>query len=245
MTHPVQYGMGIMHFMPGGQIRAGDHDDRQPQCARGADFGISPRPAGVFRHNQRNCVLAHQGEVTVKAERATVDLDVMVGQGGRCFGRIDETQQVEMLWSRGESGQVHAPDGQHDARGGPVQRGDGTVDIRNMGPIVPRLGCPGRAGQCGERHAGFRTGGNRIPAHLRGKGMRRVNHMGDGGLAQIVHQPRNTAEPANPLWQRLSNWPRDATGKGDRAPHTCIAHGATKRRGFGRAAKNEQVWLHV
>jgi hypothetical protein len=61
-------------------------------------------------------------------------------------------------------------------------------------PIITRPCAPAFALEPHQRHAHLGTGGNRMTAHLRGKGMGRVDHMGDPLVLQIGAEPFDAAK---------------------------------------------------
>ena len=90
--------------------------------------------------------------------------------------------------------------------------------IRYMYPLIAGLGRP-----CGSLHrqqwnAKFRTCGNRMAAHLRGKGVGGIHHMADVLVAQVLHQTLHTAKTTH------------AGGQGGRAPRQRCAGVRVDRR---------------
>jgi hypothetical protein len=96
-----------------------------------------------------------------------------------------------------------------------------------------------QAGERDQRDPGLRRGGGRMPAHLRGEGMGRIDQMGDAVVANIAHQPVDPAEPADPGRDRLRFGVGHPAGI---AQHRRIAARGEQRRErarFGRAAEDE------
>ena len=114
-----------------------------------------------------------------------------------------------------------------------------------MLPAIPGLRDPRRSRQCDQRDIHLLAGGNRIPAHLRGKGMCGVDHMAYRVFAQPVGQPVDPAKPARTDRQRLRTGLFDTAGIGKHALDPGFAHGLGQRRGFARPAKDQQVRFHV
>ncbi len=102
MVEPGQHVSGGRDLAPLRHRRAVYHDDRQPKRARGCDFGIGAAAAGIFRHDDVDPVLLHQGPVVGFGKWATRDNHLCVGQWQRGLGRIHQPQQIKMLrvWAR-------------------------------------------------------------------------------------------------------------------------------------------------
>lgn len=244
MIDPVQNRSHIMGFVAAGQCGSVDHDHRDSKGTGGQQLGLRAGTTRVFGNGTGDAVTAHQRKITLGGERAAIQHDLMIGKGQRSVGRIDQAQQIEMLRVRHKFSQMHPADGQKDTLGRAVQRGNGTIDVGHMGPVV-LCGClPRRAGQCDQRCAGLRAGDNGIVAHLRGKGMRRVNHVGDAVVANVTGQAIGPAKPARALRQRLADWSRNTAcqryGTGQPGAVHCVAQGC----GLGRAAKDQGVDVH-
>lgn len=221
-----------------------DHDDRKTKRAGGGDFGISPGAACVFGHDDVDGMGPHQGFVIGLRERTARYENLRSRQGRSGLWRVHQTQKVEVLRVGGELRKVHPPHSQHDALGRPVQRGDGACDVWHMGPSVtgPRL--PRRAGQGDQRNTGLRASGNGVSAHLRGEGMRGVNHVRDFMGAKIFSKPVRTAKTTDPLGQGLARRPINSARERHNACDPGIGQRLRQRRRLSGAAKDQEVRCH-
>ncbi len=227
--------------IPFGQRRTVNQDDRNPQAPCRPKFRLGSATTGVLGHDQADAVIAHQRRVARFGERTTGDDRMGVGYRQRTLGRINQSQQVMVLGFGGEFGQVLLADRQENAGGRVRQGGDGTGDIGNALPGVPRPRHPGRAFQRGERHARLSAGGQGVPAHLRGEGMGRVDDMRDAFGPQVIAKAPDSAEAADTRGQGLGDrcLGPAGIGKDSRDPGAC--HGARERRGFGGAAEDKEA----
>ena len=245
MTQPVHHLGHAMRLSPLRDCRSVNHDDRQAQRAGSGDFGIGSGAARVFRHNQINAVFPHQRSVVRFGKRPARHKHMVIGKGWRGLGRIDETQQVEMLRVGRKLRQMHAPHGQHDALGRLIQRINGPCNVGHLGPAISVLRRPRLSGQCQQRHIRLCAGGHRIPAHLRRKGVGGVDHMCDLLGTQMLHQPINTTKTPDALWQGLTLGPVHAASKANRPVQSHFRSSVGKSRGLGRPGKDQEVGAHV
>lgn len=242
---PVQNGLGRCDLGSVGQSGSVDHDDRNTQGAGRVDLGLSPLPARVLTDNRVDAMFPKQRRIARDLKRPARDDHPMFAQCGGLFGHIDQTQHIVVLRLHGKGVHMQAPQRQHHASGRPVERGNRAFNIGHMLPRVTLLRLPRRAGQRDQRRPGFLAGGMCIPAHLGCKRMRGINDMADVMVPNVAHQTFNTAKPAFAGRHRLRPWRGNPTGiaKDCRQATTCNKLG--KRAGLGRAAKNEEVRLHV
>lgn len=245
MSDPVEDRSGVMKFPARRLCGPVDHDHRQAEDTGRRDLGIGPGPARVFRHDDLDPMVLHEGAICGLFEWATVHDDLGLGERQGCCGRIDEPQQVAMLRVGGEVVQVHPAHGEHDTASGLVERGDSPGHIRHPDPVIARHGPPFRPREGHQWDAGACTGGHRVMAHLRRKGMCCIDDMGDAGLGQVARQPVHPAEAAHPLRQGLAQGARNAARKGHGADQPTLGGGAGKTRGLGRACKDQEVGRHV
>ena len=92
-----------------------------------------------------------------------------------------------------------------------------------------------------QRRAGPPTGGDRVGADRRGKGVGRVDHMGDGIAPQGLDQTFGAAEAAGPRGQGLRHRPCGASGIGIKPLDPRPGQGAGQGVRLGRAAKDQDV----
>lgn len=245
MTQPVQnlYGSGNLRAIWNG--RSVNHNDRVSKRPRGGDFGVSTSTACVFGHDDVNAMSLHQGLIVGLRERPPRHQNMRVRQRQGVFGRVHQTQKVEVLWVRREFRQMHTPHGQHHALSRLVKGSHGTRDIAHMGPGVAVLRNPRGPSQSQQRHVSARAGLNRIAAHLGCERMRGVDHVGDGMVEQIGAQTVYAAKPADPLGQRLAHGSFHPTREGNGAVDTRVRHGSSQGRRLKRAAKDQEVDGHA
>ncbi len=245
MTQPVHYLRHRMRLLPIRHSRAVDHDDRQAKTAGGGDLGIGTGTTSILGHNQINAMLLHQCKVVSFGKRPARHQHMVIRKGRQVFGWIDQTQKIEMLRIRRELHQMHPTDGQHDADGGLVQGGHSTRNVRHTGPGISGLRTPRLAGQCDQRNVSLSASLHRIPTHLRGKGVGRINHMGDLFIAHVRNQSVDPTKSADTLGQRLALGPLDTARKADHTGQPRFCGSVGKGGGFGRTGKDQEVGAHV
>lgn len=240
MRQPVQNlrrGPQFRSFRNFGSI---DHKDGQPQGARRIQLGPRATAARILGHNQLGAMAAHQLNIALNSERPARDLDVRVGHR-HPVRLIHQTQQVVVLGLGREVVQMHTAHGKEHALSRTVQRLDSSVDIRDTDPIVCLSFHPRRARQCSQRRVRLGAGLRGVPAHLRGKGVRGVDHMGHAMVADVTCQPFGPTKAANTGWQRLRarivDTPRVRIGR----VKPLFRHSFGQSIGLGCAAKNKEV----
>lgn len=245
MIQPIQnlFGRGDLRAIwNSGSV---DHNDRVSKRPRGGDFGVSPRSARVLGHDDVNAMSLHQGLIGGLRERPPRHQNMRVRQRQGVFGRVHQTQKVEVLWVRREFRQMHTPYGQHDALNGLVKGSDGTRDIAHMGPGVAVLRNPRGPSQSQQRHVRTRAGLNRMAAHLGCERMCGVDHVGDRLVAQIGAQSVYAAKPSDPLGQRLADRSFHPACEGHSAVEARVSDGSSQGRRLKRAAKDQEVDGHA
>ena len=113
-----------------------------------------------------------------------------------------------------------------------------------MLPPVAGNGLPFGPREGQEWHVGPRAGGDGVAAHLHREGVRRIDHMGNSRLAQVVRQSVDPAEPADPLRQGLSQGSLDPSGERYDAREPALGNCPCKRRRLGRAGEDQEGRLH-
>lgn len=224
-----------------------DHYDRQAQPAGSDQLGLGPNAAGVFGDNVGDAMLTHQGFVLCRLKRATGDNDRAPGQRQSRFGFIDQPQQIMVLGRCGKEVKVLFTNGQKHPRRTRRQGRGCSLERGHMGPVIAHARLPCGPLQCAQRYARLSTGGHRIAAHLRGKGMGGVNHMAHSFTADVVDEACNATEPAQPLGQRLGHRARGTAGirKDGLTPgHRMRGEVPRQLRGLRGAAEKKDV-LHV
>lgn len=243
-AEPRQGGIDVIHLLTGWQFRAVDHDHGQAKAARCGDLCNRTAAAGILGNDKVDPVVLHQRRIALCSERSPIDGHSAGGEGQRRVRRIDQSQNIVMLRVRRELGQMHPANSQKNAGRGSLQRGNRPCDVRCMGPEIAVLRLPRGAGQGNKRHTRLGTGGNRIAAHLCGKGMGGVDHMGDRFGFQIADQPGLPAKSADAQWQRLAFGSRYAPREGQGRGQTQIDQPGAQCGGLGRAAKDQKVGRH-
>ncbi len=218
-----------------------DHDDGQAQLPRGDQLGAGPRATGILADDPGYAMLHKKRRVALKCEGAAIDQNMVVGQRWRRLRRIDQTQKIVMLWLRGKTGQMHAPDGQQDTLARAAKGRNRSGDIGDMGPVIALFGGPCRAGEGDKRRARGGSGLHGMFAHLRCKRMGRVDQMGDGLFAQVARQPLWPAKATAADRNRLRSGARHAACVAEGRGQARLGQGLHQSRGLGRAAKDKDV----
>ncbi len=240
MRQPVQNLIHRRQFLPGRQVGTVDHQHRYAERPRSIQLGPCARAARVFGHHKVGAMALYQSKVILIGERAARDDNFGVRQ--RQNARfVDQSQQIVMLRVGRKFRHVHPTHGQKDALSPTGQRGDCRLDIWNLLPAIPLLRFPGRASQRNKGNMRAFAGGNRIPAHLRGKGVRCVDHVGNCVVPYVFAQPIDPSESPHAHRQRLSARRVHAPGIRVDCGNTPVGKAAGQRIGFGRAAKKQEV----
>lgn len=234
----ITYSVNLGPLWQGGAV---DHQDRQPQLPCGDQLGPGPAATGILADDQVDGMIAQQGGVTLNGEGAAIHRNAVAGQGRRNVGGIDQTQQVMMLRCRPEFGQMHPPKCQHDPLRRPVQRTDGSTNIRHMAPVIAGAGDPGRAAKRDQRHVGHCGGLYSVLADPGSKGMGCVDQVGDCVIAQIICQSRYPAKAAHADSHGLLARVPHPSGIGQRGGQSSLGKVLGQFAGFGRAAKDQDV----
>lgn len=240
MSQPVQNLSNARQFHPLRQGRTVDHQHRQAQRPRGIQLGPRAKAACVLGHDQLDLMTLHQRLIISQSERPARDNNIAVRQ--RQVARfIDQSQQVAVLGLGSKVVKMHPAHGQKHQLRRTGKRGNCAVDIRNMVPAVSVLFHPRRTGQRSQRHPNLLASGHRIGTHLRGEGVRGVDHMGYSMVAQIGGQTGNAPEPAYAHRQRLRARIVDPTGIGVGRWDAPFGHGFGQGVGLGGAAKDQEM----
>ncbi len=241
MSEPVENLRHAAAHPPGGNPGPVDEDHRQPEGTRGVELGPRGLAARILGNNEVDTVLAHQREIVRQGERAARYQYLGVGQGQRGGRFVDKPQQIEVLRLVGKGGEILAADGEEYARGGLGQGGNRRSNIGDQGPRVAGGGDPRRAFQGAQRNARFAARSHGVGAHLRGKRMGCVDHVGDAGFAQIIDQARNAAEAADPCRQRLRARHPGPSSVGERRVGTGVGKRAGELGRLGGAAEKKDA----
>ena len=245
MNQPIHHLLGRRDLLPGRDCRAVDHDHRQAKPTRRLDLGVGTRAASILGNDDLDPVSLHQRRIRFGAIGATRDDRLGLWQRQRPFRRIDEPKQIEMLWVRRKVGQMHAANRKHDPLARPAKCGDRPGGIRNPLPSIAGFFGPRRARKSDQRNVGLLAGHNRIPAHLCGEGVCRVDHMGDPMGLEMLNQPLDPAKTTHTLRQGLAHGPFNPSRKRNRSSNPGLRHPPREGRGFGRSAQYEEVRRHA
>ncbi len=164
----------------------------RPSLRAASSFASRARAACILGDNPARCGGSRSSRrSSAFAERTARDDSFGVGQRQRHLRRIDQAQQVVML-RLGREGREGLPaDGQEDPAGLFRQGGDGGGDIGDMASSRrPRRPPTARAHSAISGIPASRSGRDGVAAHLGGKGMGRVDDMGDPFGPQVVHEAR-------------------------------------------------------
>ena len=241
MTQPALHVINAMRFGARRDCGSVDHNDRNAQLTCGNDLGLGTFATGIFGHDKIDPVFFHQRPVAFERKGPAIHDDRRFRKAQSFAGRVNQTQDVGMLRVHGKVGQMHTPDSQQHTFSRTFQRVDRSGNVRDVGPLIAGLGLPRRTGVGQKRNARFCAGRDGIAAHLRGKGMRRVDHMGDRIVAQIAGQPFGPAKATNAQRHALRCGPRNASGHGNSAMHSGVCQNGAQAAALGGAAKDQEV----
>lgn len=245
VCQPLEHALNRRHFATLGQFGPINHHNRQTERAGSAQFGFGPCPASVLADHHVDGLRAEQRSVTGNRERPARHNHAMMRQCGRRFRRIDKAQDVMVLGLGREVIHMQAPKRQHHAFGRSRKRSDCSGHVRNMAPVIAHARLPFRSRQSQQGHLAHATGMKRVPAHLRGKRVSGINHMGDVMIAQISGQTVCSTKAPDTLRDRLLTRSVDPARIGIRRLHTAFGQSLREKAGLGCAAKNKEVGIHV
>lgn len=220
---------------------SGNHDHGQVQAAGGLQLCQSAAAARVFGDDMGDGVGAHQVDVGFNGKRAAIKDDFGIRQGQRIVGRIDKTQQVEMLRLGRKEGKCLLADGEENAGGFRGQGGDGGFSIGDMVPVIALLRRPFRAFVGDQRGVGHPARLNRVAADLGGKWVCGIDDMGDFGVEYVVGETLHTAVAAQSGGQGLPDRVGGASGIGKYGVDACVGESVGKRRCLGCATQKKDA----
>ena len=241
MTKPVHHSMHTRRNLPCRQSGAVDHDDRQPQHTGRMDFGHGPETPAVFCNNSVYLVRPEHVKILRSLKWAARNNRGNMRQRQRSLRRVDQTQQIMVLWLRGELGQMLAPYCQKDPHSLSRQRTRRAFDIWHRSPPIPDIGLPCRSLQRNQRHASLRSGLHSVGTHLGSERVRRIDQMADTLRPQIFCQPSYSAKSSRSCWQRLDLWMCHPASIRQNSGQPGQIHSLGKRAGLGRSAQNKDI----
>lgn len=221
-----------------------DHDHGNLQSACCLYLGDGTRSAGVFCNDPLDAMTAHKNDITSLGEGTTRDDDGVVWKERRPFRRINEAQDVVMLRLGRKGIDMLATDREKNALPGTCQRGNCAGDVLRCVPVVSGGGLPGWPCQRDQRNTKLVTRRNSVMAHLRCKGVGRVNDMGDGVFAQVGGKPIDAAEAADPMCDGLLLWSGNAPRIGERCRDASLGHHMREGGCLGGAAQDQEIVAH-
>ena len=243
MSKPRQHFFSAFDPFSFGQSGARDHDDGQAELARGVDFCACASAAGIARHQPFDAARAHQFAVAFKRERAARHNHFGVRQWQRAVGRIDEAQRIGVLRLGRERRDMLPANREKHARALLGKAIDSAGDISDFDPVVSRCPAPGRALQRHQRNIRRRASLDCVAAHFGGKGVRRIDHMGDALLADVVGKSHRATKASDPRRQRMAEGNLRASRIGiDRADLLAHEH---VREPVGVACSAQDEGAHV
>ncbi len=241
MSEPIHHFGDRGQGQPGGQGGAADHHHRQSKLARGIDLGARALTAGILGDDDVNMVLAEQRDITFDPERSAINHNFSFRQAQSCCRRIDQAQEVVVLRRAGEGAQGLTTDSQEYSLRLRRQGQRCRCFVGNDGPAVARFRAPRRAFERCQWHANRGAGFDGVAAHLGGKGVSGVDHLGDHFGAQIGHKTLHPAKAAGPPGQGLRRRFSGATGIRIDGIHSrsgqCLRH----QVGLGGAAQQKDA----
>jgi len=244
MRKPRQHIFDALDLRPLRQCGPCDHDDGEPQLARGVDLGTRAVAAGIAGDQPRDIACPHQLAIVCERERPARDDDLGIVQWQGAVGRIDQAQRVAMLRLGGKWREMLPTDREKHVCRRLGQGCDGRGDVGDLNPAIVGRARPWRAFEREQRHTRRGTGVDRVTTHLGGEGMGRVDHMRDPFAADVVRQPLRAAEAADPRRQRMGQRNPGAAGiRVDRIDWRA-RNGVRKAVGVTCSAQNERAY-HV
>lgn len=241
MTQPAHDILFAVNHLPSGQCGAVDQDDGHAKGARGCQLGSGTKAPGIFGDDMADLVLVHQRRITRHVKGATRQHDIGLRQRQGRRWRVNQPQQIVMLWLGGKGSQVLLADCQKHPRGLIGQGLHSRVNTGHAVPFIPRLRVPCRAFQRDQRDMHRSAGGNGILAYLGGKGVGGVYDMADPACIQIAHQAVNAPKSAYAGGQGLGYGRVGAPGIGKDGIHFRSGKAAGQSAGLGRAAQKQDA----
>lgn len=228
-------------MLPLGKRRSSDHDDGQTQVPRGLDLGKRAIPARVARNDDVNAARSQQFKFICQRERSAIDDDVRLRKRQIAIGMIDKAQRIGVLRLGSERLQMLTTNREEDVCRLLGQRCGRSLEIWHFIPGISGLPLPRRALKRHERYTRRIASCHRMPAHLGGKRMGRVDNVREIAVAQKFRQAVGTTETAGACRQRLGRRDGRSSGIGIDGIVGAIRHGGRKAIGFSRSSQNEDA----
>jgi len=239
-SDPLQHLIYVAHGWPCCNEGPVDQDDGQTPLARRRQLGLRPRATRVFGHYMGDAVRLQQGAVALHGERPPVQHH-LAALGGQIQNRIDQAQQVPVLRASQKRRQMLAANGQKHPGGLGGQSLHRGGYIWHVLPHITALGLPSRPLQRQQGHTRTRTGLYGVAAHLGGKGVGGIHHMGDALSLQKGLQSSHAAKAAHAGGQRLGYWSAGAACVRKNTVHTRLCQGLRQTAGIQRAPQHQHT----
>ena len=241
MTQPRHHSRHVMSYHPRRYCGPVDQNHRQMQRPRSVKLGPRAVATGILGNDQVDAAGFQQSQIFGLAKGSARDDGFGPRQRQKAGWRVDESQQILMPGLCDEGGKHLPPYGQKYADRFFGKRRNSGGNVGDMGPVISVGGYPWRAFEGTKRNAGRRTGNDGISAHPCGKGVGRVDQMGDAFLTKIVGQTGDAAKTTDPRWQGLFNRIVGASGIGKNRINPFCRQFAGQSRGFGCAAQKKDA----
>jgi len=194
--NPSQRLLDVVEYCPPADRRGLDHDDWQPEAARGFELGLCRAAARILAHEDLNGVASHQVDLLGNGERSLRQQDFSELRENLGRGRINRSHE-EMVGKATKRSELQASDGEKDPLRGRSQGRGCARGVTNLDPNVAGLRSPRRPRKQRERNARAGASGHCVLRHLRREGMGRIHDRIDALLPQITRQTLASAEAAN------------------------------------------------
>ncbi len=197
MNNPLQHLLRAGHLNPFWQMRSIHHDHGQIEQTRG--LNLCPRTVAtrVLGNDKIDPVFLQKRRVAVDVEGALVDHDLVVWERRRRLRRVNQSEQIVVLWMRGKTGNFGSPDGEEYPQRINVERGHRMVHVRRFNPCVTFERSPWWARKRYQWNTCLTAGRNRVSADLIRKWMRGIDQVGYAGHGQVIGQSFRAAKPAD------------------------------------------------
>ena len=93
--------------------------------------------------------------------------------------------------------------------------------------------------------AGIGGSSNGVSAHASGEGVRGVDQVSDVVFTDVGGKPVCAAKATTPCGDRLRDWVVDPSCVAESGGKACFGDMSRQGAGFGRAAKDQEVWGNV
>lgn len=216
---PLEHRLHRRNGRPCRQYGPLDQDHGASQLPRGIQFGPPAAAAGVLRDEQGDRVLLHQRQVPFERKGAAIDHNNTLLRRETHPG-IDHPQQPPVLPARlQKGGDLLPPDRQKDPLRCFGQCRNCRGNVGHRVPTIARLWLPRGTLQRNEWNSGGSARGNGVAAHLSGKRVGGIDHVGDALFPQVSDQSLHSPKTTDPGGERLGDRLGCTTGIGKDCRH--------------------------